>query len=68
MSVTCHRCGCPESLHRDHAGEPSRCHGECGVDCPAFRDKGEDMSSLNRLLHTIRREAGKPRKEADHHG
>jgi len=54
---TCRRCGCTRREHYAFGVPLASCHGGCGVDCNGFRDKGEDMSSINRLLCAIRRQA-----------
>ena len=53
----CHRCGCPEEAHFDANGRPGPCGGDLGPDCPCncrrYRDGGEDLSRINRLLHNL---------------
>ena len=56
----CHRCGCPEEAHFGPTGHPGACGGDLGPACPClcprFRDRGEDMSGVNRHQAEISRQ------------
>jgi hypothetical protein len=56
----CRRCGCPEEAHYGPTGRPGACGGDLGPDCPClcggFRDRGEDLSDINRHLSALGRQ------------